>query len=72
MKEKIRTKFDADIVDMECGAIAQVCYLEEMPFLVIRTVSDVPNGENARTFDENLRLASRRSANVLKEFLMSN
>lgn len=23
MKEKIRTKFDADIVDMECGAIAQ-------------------------------------------------
>ena len=69
MKEKIRTKFDADIVDMECGAIAQVCYLEEMPFLVIRTVSDVPDGKNAKTFDENVRLASRRSANVLRELL---
>lgn len=69
MKEKIRTKFDADVVDMECGAIAQVCYLEEVPFLVIRTVSDVPDGSNAKIFDENLRLASRRSANVLKELL---
>ena len=69
MKEKIRTKFDADIVDMECGAIAQVCYLEEMPFLVIRTVSDVPDGNNAKTFDENVRLASRRSANVFRELL---
>ena len=54
---------------MECGAIAQVCYLEEMPFLVIRTVSDVPDGKNAKTFDENVRLASRRSANVLRELL---
>lgn len=69
MKDKIRTKFDADVVDMECGAIAQVCYLEEMPFIVIRTVSDTPNGDNAKTFDENLQLASRRAANILKEFL---
>ena len=69
MKDKIRTKFDADVVDMECGAIAQTCYLDEIPFVVIRSVSDTPNGNNASTFDENLKLASKRCANILKEFL---
>lgn len=69
MKDKIRAKFNADVVDMECAAIAQVCYLDNVPFIVIRSISDTPNGENATTFDENLKLASKRCANILKEFL---
>ena len=69
MKDKIRAKFDADVVDMECGAIGQVCYLDNIPFVVIRSISDTPNGNNATTFDENLKLASKRCANLLKEFL---
>lgn len=68
MKDKIRAKFDADVVDMECGAIGQVAYLNQIPFISIRSVSDVPNGKNATTFDENLKLASRRCAIILKEF----
>lgn len=69
MKDKIRTKFDADVVDMECGAIAQVAYLNEIPFIVIRSVSDTPNGENSSTFEQNLKLASKRCANLLRNFL---
>lgn len=69
MKDKIRAKFNADVVDMECAAIAQVAYLNNLPFAVIRSISDTPNGENASTFDENLELASRRCANILEEVL---
>ena len=69
MKDNIRAKFDADVVDMECAAIAQVCYLDNIPFVVVRSISDTPNGKNATTFDENLKLASKRCANILKEFL---
>ena len=69
MKNKIQAKFDADVVDMECAAIGQVAYLNDIPFAVIRSVSDTPNGENAKTFDENLKLASKRSANMLEEML---
>ncbi|MCI8412193.1 MAG: 5'-methylthioadenosine/adenosylhomocysteine nucleosidase [Clostridia bacterium] len=69
MKDKIRAKFDADAVDMECGAIAQVCYLDNIPFIVIRSVSDTPNGKNTSTFEENLELASKRCATILKEIL---
>ena len=67
MKDKINAKFNADVVDMECAAIAQVCYLDSIPFIVIRSVSDTPNKKNASTFEENLELASKRSANILKE-----
>ena len=69
MKDKIRAKFDADVVDMECAAIAQVAYLNSIPFIVVRSISDIPNGNNESTFDENLELASKTCANILKEFL---
>lgn len=69
MKDKIRAKFGADVVDMECAAIAQVAYLNNLPFVVVRSISDKPNGYNASTFDENLRLASKRCSNILIEFL---
>ncbi len=70
MKDKIRAKFSADVVDMECAAIAQVCYLDNVPFIAVRSVSNTPNGKNANTCDENLKLASKRCANILKEFLI--
>lgn len=69
MKDKIRAKFNADVVDMECAAIAQVCYLNEKPFIAIRSISDSPNGNNVSVYDNNLKFASKRCANILKEFL---
>ena len=68
MKKNIHTKFNADVVDMECAAIAQVCYLDNIPFISIRCISDIPNGSNETTFDENLELASKRCANIVNEF----
>ena len=72
MKEKIHTKFDADVVDMECAAIAQVAYLNKKPFVVVRCISDAPNGENASVFDENLEMAANRCAKIITEFMNNN
>ena len=69
MKNKIYSKFNADCVEMEGAAIAQVCYLDEIPFIVIRSISDSPNGKNAIDFDKFVELASKRCAIILKEFL---
>ena len=69
MKDKISAKFDADVVDMECGAVAQVAYLCDIPFMAIRSVSDTPNGNNAEDFDNNLAKASSICAEVLKEVI---
>lgn len=69
MKEKIRTKFNADAIEMEGAAIAQVCKLDNIPFLVIRSISDRPDGNNNITFDQFLEKASKRCAQIIKEFL---
>ena len=68
MKNKIRTKFNADAIEMEGAAIAQVCKLDNIPFIVIRSISDKPNGNNEITFDKFLEKASKRCAIIIKEF----
>lgn len=69
MKEKIRNKFNADAIEMEGAAIAQVCKLDNVPFIIIRSISDKPNGNNHITFDQFLEKASKRCAKIIKEFL---
>ena len=68
MKEKIRDKFNADAIEMEGAAIAQVCKLDNMPILVIRSISDSPNGNNNITFEQYLETASKRCAEILSQF----
>ena len=70
MKEKIRSKFETDAIEMEGGAIAQVCKLDKVPFIIIRSISDSPNGNNNVTFDQFLEKASKRCAIIIKKFMM--
>ena len=70
MKNKIRTKFNADAIEMEGAAIAQVCKLDNIPFIIIRSISDKPNGNNKITFDKFLEQASKRCAIIIKEFFV--
>ncbi|MDE6361196.1 MAG: 5'-methylthioadenosine/adenosylhomocysteine nucleosidase [Muribaculaceae bacterium] len=46
LKAVLAVQPEAMAVDMESGAIAQVCCLKEVPFLAIRVVSDTPGVEN--------------------------
>lgn len=71
MKEKIHSVFRADLVDMECAAMAQVCLLDNVAFCAIRSVSDIPNGKNVTTYEQNINLACKRFAIVLEDFLSS-
>lgn len=68
MKEKLRIEFDADAIEMEGAAIAQVCKLDSIPFVVIRSISDRPNGNNNVTFEQFLDRASKRCALIINEF----
>lgn len=70
MKDKIRDKFSADAIEMEGAAIAQVCKLDNIPFIVVRGISDSPNGNNEVTFEQYLKKASQRCAQIIEEFLL--
>lgn len=64
--EEIAQRFNAFCVEMEGAAIAQVCYLSKMPFLIIRSMSDSPmEGDNKKTYDELLETTSEMAANYL-------
>ena len=63
--KKIHDKFNALCVEMEGASIAQVCYLCNIPFLIIRSISDTPNNNNAITFDEFLITSSNKVANLM-------
>ena len=54
VKNKIEEEFHADCVEMEGAAIAQVCTLDKIPFIVIRGISDKPNGNNGIDFKKYL------------------
>lgn len=71
MKEKIKNKFNADAIEMEGAAIAQVCQLDNIPFIVIRGISDSPNGNNEITFEQYLEKASKRCADTIEKFMES-
>ena len=64
MAKKINDKFGALCVEMEGASIAQTCYLSNIPFIVIRSISDSPNknADNNITFDEFLEKSSSIAA----------
>lgn len=68
MKNKIREKFNADAIEMEGAAIAQVCKLDNIPFIIVRGISDNPNGNNNITFEQYLQNASKKCALIIDEF----
>lgn len=69
MSQKINTKFNALCVEMEGASIAQVCYLSHIPFLIIRSISDVPNNDNVVTYEEFLESSCKVVANVMSNLL---
>ena len=69
MSMKIAHKFNALCVEMEGASIAQVCTLSHVPFLVMRSISDIPNSHNSITHEEFLEFSSKKVAEVLKKML---
>lgn len=48
--DKIKGRYpDGLAVDMESGALAQVCYLYDVPFLSFRIISDTPGPTSIST-----------------------
>ena len=52
-------------VEMEATAIAQVCYAFNVPFVVVRAISDAGNGEASMSFEEFLPLAAKQSSSLV-------
>lgn len=69
--EKIMKQFpNAIACEMEAAAIGQVCQQFNVPFIVIRSLSDIVYHDNSHIdFMKNVLITSERSASVVAEFL---
>ncbi len=57
-RQKIYDEFAPLTVDMETASIAHVCYVNAIPFLSIRCITDTAEHSGIDTFDENCAKAS--------------
>lgn len=71
MSSKINSKFDALAVEMEGAAVAQVAYLCNIPSLIIRSISDIPNNDNKVTYEEFLNSSCKNVADFMNEVISS-
>lgn len=71
-KKRILTYFpEALVAEMEAAAVAQVAYQFGTPFIVLRGVSDLANGDSGVVFDDYVVEAGRASAKLLLSYLDS-
>lgn len=62
----VRTKFEKlQAVEMEAAAIAQVAYQFQIPFVIIRSLSDIAGKESSISFEQFLEKAARHSATLI-------
>jgi adenosylhomocysteine nucleosidase len=69
-REYVSATFQAKVLDMESAAVAHVAYANGMPFLAVRSLSDLAGGGNgANEIMTFFALASRNSAAVVTAIL---
>lgn len=60
---------DVQAVEMEGAAIAQVAYQYDVPFVIIRSLSDIAGKDSAVSFDQFLNKAAKNSAALILSML---
>ncbi len=61
--------FEGDATEMEGAAVAQICHQQQLPCIVIRSLSDKANGNAREDMLNFLKVAARNSAALVLEIL---
>lgn len=65
----LQKEFDAIACEMEGGSIAQVCYLNNIPFVVIRSISDNANNGAHMDYEKFKYIAVENSTRIIQTML---
>lgn len=69
--KKLEEIFSAECVEMEGAAVAHVCEIFNIPFVVLRSISDKADNNAGMTFDEFVRIAAKNSKLIVEGILNS-
>ena len=65
----LKAEFNAEACEMEGGSIAQVCYLNSIPFVVIRSISDNANTGAHMEYEKFVPIAIDNSIHIIENML---
>jgi len=68
-KEFIESTFNADALEMEGASVAVICDALDIPFFILRAISDSADGGADIDFDEFLKSSAQNSANYLIQII---
>lgn len=63
-RSEINARFAPCTVDMETAAVAHVCYVNGIPFLAIRSITDTAEHSGSDHFEENCCAAAERARDI--------
>ena len=65
-RDVIIDRFNPLCVDMETAGAAHVCFLNGVPFIALRSITDTADDSGFDTFETNVKIASQNSFEVFK------
>ena len=68
-KKELKELFNATVAEMEGCAIAQASYLNNIPCVIVRAVSDLADGTAADSLSEFEQKSAHISASIIKRML---
>lgn len=69
VKDHLRSHFDAYATEMEGAAIGHTCWLNTVPFLILRAMSDKADGTAHESFEEFCKEAAVNSSGIVRYML---
>lgn len=69
VKDRLITVFEGDCAEMEGASIAQGAYLNGLPFLILRAISDKADGSAEQDYPTFERTAARRCAELVQKLV---
>lgn len=68
-KDQVSSGFKAIAVEMESGSIGQVCYINKVPFGIVRAISDNADNTSHIDYSDFLVKAASKAALIVEEFV---
>ena len=68
-KKGLKERFNAVCTEMEGAAVAHAAILNDIPFVVIRAISDNADGEANMSFEQMCGVAAKRASYIVKEMI---
>ena len=69
MRDSLNEKYSPLSVDMETASIAHVCYVNKIPFISIRSITDTANHSGVQNFENNCKQAAIISKDIVLDLI---